>query len=118
MQFNPMQCAALCGAAPRSAIPCRGCASRLPAASQNQLGRVKAICDLARLASEVYCIIIIINITNLINCYSFHFSFQYVIKRGFLEIKCLYTCTEIHTLDEKMLRTTHDFMQRAVPSQP
>ena len=53
--------------------------------------RVKVICDLARLASEVYCIIIIINIANLINCYGFHFSFQYVIKRGFLEIRCRYS---------------------------
>ena len=69
----------------------RGCASRSPAASQKQLGRVKAICDLARLASEVYCIIIIINNTNLINFYSFHLSFQCVIKRGFLEIRCLYS---------------------------
>ena len=42
----------------------------LPARQQ----RVKAICDLARLASEVYCIIIIINNT-----------------RGFLEIRCLYS---------------------------
>ena len=71
----------------------RGCASRTPATSQNQLWQVKATCDLARLASGGYCTIIIINNTNLINCYSFHFSFQCVIKCGFLEIRCLYTCT-------------------------
>ena len=65
--------------------------ARSPAASQNQLGRVKVICYLARLASEVYCITIIINNTNLINFYSFHLSFQYVIKRDFLEIMCLYS---------------------------
>ena len=63
----------------------------LPATSQIQLGRVKAICNLARLASEVYCIIIIINNPKLINFYSFHSSFQCVIKRGFLEIRCLYS---------------------------
>ena len=74
----------------------RGCASHSPVASQNQLGRVKAICDLARLASGVYCTIIIISNTSLINFYSFHC----VIKRGFLEIRCLCMCTEIHTLDE------------------
>ena len=69
-----------------------------PAASQNQPGRVKAICYLARLASEIYCIIIIINntnlinfYTNLINFYTFHLSFQCVIKRGFSEIRCLYS---------------------------
>ena len=33
----------------------RDCATRSPVASQNQLGRVKAIWDLARLASGVYC---------------------------------------------------------------
>ena len=37
----------------------RGCASRSPAASQTQLGRVKAICDLARLASGI--IVVMLN---------------------------------------------------------
>ena len=90
----------------------RGCASRSPAANQNQLGRVKAICDLASLASEVYCKIIIINNTNLINFYSFHFSCQCVIKHGFLKIRCLWTCTEIHTNNEIHMKytNTHETM--------
>ena len=109
----------------------RGCISRSPAASQNQLGRVKALCDLAHLASGVYCTMFIIINTNSINFYSFHFSFQCIINRGFLEISCLCTCTEIHTLDETMvthtrvpmqithnIRPTRNFMPRAVPSQP
>ena len=44
--------------------------------------RVKALSDLARLARGVYCTIIIINDTNLINFYSFHFGYQCVIKRA------------------------------------
>ena len=109
----------------------------LPAASQNQ-------CDLAHLASGVYCTIIIFNNTNLIN-FSFQFSmryqtwflvntvsvhFQCVIKRGFSEVRCLCMCTEIHTLDETMfthtrvpiqithIQPTHNLMLRAVLSQP
>ena len=35
----------------------RGCASRSPEASETQLGRVKAICDLARLASGIIVVI-------------------------------------------------------------
>ena len=102
----------------------KGCAFRSPASSQNQVGSVKAICDLARMTS---CTIIIINNTNLINFY----SFQCVIKRGFLKIRCLCVCTHPHTLDEPMfththvpisitynIRPTRDFMPRAVPSQP
>ena len=81
----------------------------LPGASQNQLGRVKAICDLARLVSGVYCTIIIIHNTNLINFYNFHLSFQCIIKRGFLEIRCLCTCTKIHMLDETMFTHTHAY---------
>ena len=39
----------------------RGCASRSPEASETQLGRVKAICDLARLASGIIVIISVFN---------------------------------------------------------
>ena len=39
----------------------RGCASRSPDASQTQLGRVKAICDLARLASGIIVVISVFN---------------------------------------------------------
>ena len=43
----------------------RGCTPHSPAASQNQLERVKAICELATLASGNHCTIIIINNTDL-----------------------------------------------------
>ena len=39
----------------------RGCASRSPEASETQLGRVKAICDLARLASGMIVVISVFN---------------------------------------------------------
>ena len=39
----------------------RGCASRSPEASETQLGRVKAICDLARLASGIIVVISVFN---------------------------------------------------------
>ena len=48
----------------------RGCASRSPEASQTQLGRVKAICDLARLASGIIVVISVFN-SLLNNVFSF-----------------------------------------------
>ena len=76
----------------------RGCASSSPAVSQNQLGQVKAICDLARLASGVYCTIIIINNTNLINFLQFSMRYQ----TWFLGNK-----VHVHTLDETQCLHTH-----------
>ena len=93
-----------------------------------------AICDLARLASGIYYTIIIINNTNLVHFYSFHFSFntleirclhfQCAIKRSFLEIMCL--CTRymkqcFHTrapIQITHIRPTRNFMPRSFPSQP
>ena len=43
-----------------------GCASRSPEASQTQLRRVKAICDLARLASGIIDFIVAISVFNLL----------------------------------------------------
>ena len=48
----------------------RGCASRSPEASQIQVGRVKAICDLARLASGIIVVISVFN-SILNNVFSF-----------------------------------------------
>ena len=68
----------------------RGCASRSPEASQTQLGRVKAICDLARLASGI----IVISVFNsLLTCFRLctawhaHTVFSYVY--GTTRIRCL-----------------------------
>ena len=61
----------------------RGCAShsaRSLVANQNQLGRVKAIC--AWRVEFIVRTIIILNNTNSIYFYSFHFSFQCVLKRA------------------------------------
>ena len=66
----------------------RGCAYRSPEASQTQLGRVKAICDLARLASGIIVVISVFN--SLLNnsvclCTAWHahtvFSYVYGTKR-------------------------------------
>ena len=48
----------------------RGCTSHSPEASQTQLGRVKSICDLARLASGIIVVISVFN-SFLINVFSF-----------------------------------------------
>ena len=45
------------GIAKKSDTEYRGCASRSPEASEIQLGRVKAICDLVRLASGIIVVI-------------------------------------------------------------
>ena len=50
-----------------------GCASRSPEASQTQLGRVKAICNLARLASGIIVVISVFN-SLLNNVFSFVYS--------------------------------------------
>ena len=47
-----------------------GCASHSPEASQTQLGRVKSICDLSRLASGIIVVISVFN-SLLINMFSF-----------------------------------------------
>ena len=70
----------------------RGCASRSPEASETQLRRVKAICDLARLASGIIVVISVFN--SLLNnvfclCTAWHahtvFSYVYCTTR----IRCL-----------------------------
>ena len=73
---------------------CRGCTSRSPEASQTQPGRVKAICDLARLASGIIVVISVFN--SLLNKM---FSFVYGMARSHGVLLCVrhYTHTLSHT---------------------
>ena len=71
----------------------RGCASRSPEASQTQLGRVKAICDLARLASGI--IVVISDFNSLLNIV---FSFVYGMARTHGVLLCVRHYT--HTLSD------------------
>ena len=71
----------------------RGCTSRSPEASETQLGRVKAICDLARLASGI--IVVISDFNSLLNNM---FSFVYVMARTHGVLLCVRHYT--HTLSD------------------
>ena len=71
----------------------RGCASRSPEASQTQLGRVEAICDLARLASGIIVVISVFN--SLLNNV---FSFVYGMARAHCVLLCVRHYT--HTLSD------------------
>ena len=62
----------------------RGCASRSPEASQTQTGRVKAMCDLARLASGI---IVVISVFNLL--LNNVFSFVYGMARSHGVLLCV-----------------------------
>ena len=67
---------------------CRGCASRSPEASETQLGRVKAICDLARLASGIIVVISVFN--SLLN------NACFVCVRHGTRTRCSRMCTVLH----------------------
>ena len=71
----------------------RGCASRSPEASETQLGRVKAICDLARLASGIIVVISVFN--SLLNNV---FLFVYGMARAHGVLVCVRYYT--HTLSD------------------
>ena len=71
----------------------RGCTSRSSEASQTQLGRVKAICDLARLASGI--IVVISDFNSLLNSV---FSFVYGMTRPHGVLLCIRYYT--HTLSD------------------
>ena len=76
----------------RNIFNIRGCTSRSPEASETQLGRVKAICDLARLASGIIVVISVFNsLLNNVFClctaWHAHTVFSYVY--GTTRIRCL-----------------------------
>ena len=71
----------------------RGCASRSPEASQTELWRVKAICDLARLASGI-----IVGISGFNSLLNNGFSFVYGMARAHGVLLCVRHYT--HTLSD------------------
>ena len=72
----------------------RGCASRSPEASQTHLGRVKAICDLARLASGIIVVLSVFKSLGLGStcfrlCTAWHVHTMFTYVYGTTRIRCL-----------------------------
>ena len=82
----------------------RGCASRSPEASETQLGRVKAICDLARLASGI---IVVISVFNLLLNNVFLFVYGMVRSHGVLVCVRYYTRCLTHKLQQCLQTRTN-----------